>query len=64
MGQEEGAKREFAVEGLTLNFVSSSLYLGAYLVPQEDLDVWVKHKVEAWAQGVRFLGKIARQKPR
>ena len=29
-GQEEGAKREFAAEGLTLNFVSGSRYLGAY----------------------------------
>ena len=29
-GQEEAAKREFSVEGLTLNFVSSRRYLGAY----------------------------------
>ena len=28
-GQEEVAKREFAKEGLTLNFVSGSRYLGA-----------------------------------
>ena len=32
-GQEEAAKREFAKEGLCLNFVSGSLYLGAYLGP-------------------------------
>ena len=30
-GQEEAAKREFAVEGITLNFISGSGYLGAYL---------------------------------
>ena len=39
---EEGARREFAAEGLVLNFVSGSRYLGAYLGPQEELDVWVK----------------------
>ena len=32
--QEAGAKREFAVQGLVLNFVSGSRYLGAYLGPQ------------------------------
>ena len=30
-GQEEAAKREFAKEGLVLNFISGSRYLGAYL---------------------------------
>ena len=40
--QKEAAKREFAVEGLTLNFVSSSRYLGAYLGPQAELEAWVK----------------------
>ena len=29
LGQEEAAKRKFAVEVLTLNFVSGSRYLGA-----------------------------------
>ena len=32
-GKEEAAKREFAMEGLDLNFVSGSRYLGAYLGP-------------------------------
>ena len=45
--QEEAAKREFAVEGLTLNFVSGSRYLGAYLGPQ-------KAQVEAWDHGLDF----------
>ena len=56
-GQEEAAKQEFAVEGLTLNFVSVSRYLGAYLGPQAELEAWVKPQVEAWAHGVRVLGK-------
>ena len=30
-GQEEAAKREFAMEGLDLKFVSGRRYLGAYL---------------------------------
>ena len=33
-GQEEAARRGFAAEGLVLNFVSGSRYLGAYLGPQ------------------------------
>ena len=48
-GQEESARREFAVEGLELNFVSGSRYLVAYLVPQEYMAVWVKPQVKAWA---------------
>ena len=52
-GKEEVAKREFAVEGLTLNFVSGIRYIGAYLGPRDQL--------EAWAHGVRVLGKISRQ---
>ena len=62
-GQEAGAKREFAVEGLTLNFVSSSRYLGAYLGPQAELEAWVKPQVEAWAHGVKVLAKIAQRHP-
>ena len=46
-GQEEATKREFAKEGLCLNFVSGSRYLGAYLSPQEQLEAWVKPQVEA-----------------
>ena len=33
-GQEAGAKSAFAAEGLVLNFVSGSRYLGAHLGPQ------------------------------
>ena len=36
--QEEAAKREFAVEGLTLNFVSGSRNLGVYPSPKKDLE--------------------------
>ena len=62
-GQEAAARREFAAEGLTLNFVSGSRYLGAYLGPQAELEVWVKPKVEAWAHEVKVLVKIARKHP-
>ena len=41
-GQEEAEKQEFSVEGLTLNFVSGSRYLAAYLGPQAELEAWVK----------------------
>ena len=62
-GQEEAARREFAAEGLVLNFVSGSRYLGSYLGPQEELEAWVKAQVEAWAHGVRVSGEIAKQHP-
>ena len=62
-GQEEVEKREFAVEGITLNFISGSWYLGAYLGLQEELEVWVKPQVEAWAHGFRVLSKISRRHP-
>ena len=52
LGQEEAEKREFAVEGLTLNFVSDSRYLGTYLGPQAELEAWLKPQVEAWAHRV------------
>ena len=51
-GQEEAGRREFAVEGLVLNIVSGRRYLGAYLVPQEELEAWVKPQVEEWGHGV------------
>ena len=58
-GQEEAAKREFAVEGLTLNLVCGSRYLGVYLGPQEELEAWIKLKVEAWSHRFIVLGKIS-----
>ena len=61
LGQEKAAKREFAKEGLVLNFVSGSQYLGAYLGPQAESEAWVKPQVQAWAHGVRVLGKISRR---
>ena len=62
-GQEEAVKREFVKEGLDLNSISGSRYLRAYLGPRDQLEVWVKPQLEAWAQGVIVLGKIARRRP-
>ena len=61
--EEAAAKREFAKEGLVLNFISCSRYLGAYLVPQAELEAWVKPQVDAWYHGVKVLAKIARRHP-
>ena len=61
--QEAGAKREIAAEGLTLNFVSGSRYLWAYLGPQAELEAWVKPQGEAWAHGVKVLAKIDQRHP-
>ena len=57
-GQEAAVRREFEAEGLALNFIGGSICLGSYLGPQEELEVWLKPQVEAWAHGVRVLGKI------
>ena len=62
-GQEEATKREFSAEGLILNFVSGSWYLGAYLGPHDQLAVSVKPQVGAWSHGVRVLGKISQRHP-
>ena len=61
--QEEAARREFVVEGLVLNSLSGSRYLGDYLDPQEELEAWVEPQAESWTHGVRVLGKIARRHP-
>ena len=58
-GQEKSVRREFAAEGVYLNFLSGSRYLEAYLGPQEELAEWVKPQVEAWDHGVRVLGEIS-----
>ena len=51
-GKEEEPKRQFDVEGLTLNFVSGSWYFGAYLGPQEELETWVKLQVKHGPTGL------------
>ena len=61
--QEEAVTQEFVADGLELNFVSGSRYLGAYLRPQEELAEWLKPQVEAWADGVIVQGKISQQHP-
>ena len=55
--QEVVAGIEFEAEELALNFVSGSRYLGAYLVPQEELAEWVKPQAEAWTHCVSVFGK-------
>ena len=46
-----------------MNFTRGSWYLWAYLGLQAELEAWVKPQVEAWAHGVRVLGKISRRHP-
>ena len=43
--------------GLNLNYIGGSRYLGGYLGPRAELEVWVRTKLEAWAHGVRTLAK-------
>ena len=46
-GQEEATEREFAKEGLDLHFIRGSRYLGADLVPRDQLEAWVNPQVES-----------------
>ena len=50
-------------EGLDINFVGSSRYLGDYLGTRQELDEWVKPQVQAWANRVIVLNKIAKRNP-
>ena len=60
---EEAARREFEREGLNLNYVGGSQYLGAYLGNGEELEAWVRPKVEAWDHRLRILAKISKRYP-
>ena len=44
--QKEVAKRKFKAEGLHLNFVGGSRYMGGYLGPRKELDALVQPQVE------------------
>ena len=57
------ARGGFKWEGLNINFVDSSRYLGVYLGPREELDAWVWPKMEAWDHGVYILAKISKRYP-
>ena len=62
--EKEAEKREFERAGLNLNYVDGGRYLGAYLGPREDLEEWVRTKVEVWTHGVRTLSKISKRYPK
>ena len=56
--EKEAARWEFKQAGLNLNYVDSSRYLGDYWVPKEELEEWVRPKLDACSHGVRTLAKI------
>ena len=57
--QEGAAQREFKGEGLTINFVSGSCYLGAFVGMWEDLKEWFTPQVEQWGEGIQYLYKVS-----
>ena len=61
--EKEAAKREFEREGLNLKNIDGSCYLEEYLSPREELEEWVRTKVEAWYHGICILAKIAKWYP-
>ena len=59
--EKEAARREFEQAGLHLTYIDGSIYLGAYLGPMEELEAWMRTKVEAWDHRVRTLAKTAKR---
>ena len=55
--------REFEQEGLNQKNIDGSCYMGAYLAPREELEEWVRTKVEAWSHGICILAKISKWFP-
>ena len=51
------------IEGLILDSVGVSWFLGAYLGPRDKLETWVKPQVEAWSHVFMVLGQISRRQP-
>ena len=51
------------MEGININYVDGSRYLGAYLGPREELEEWVWPKVETWVHRICILAKISNQYP-
>ena len=44
--KKEAARQEFERARINLNYVDGSRYMGAYLGPREDIEEWVRPKVE------------------
>ena len=61
--EKEETKREFEQTGLNINYVDGSQYMGRFLGPREELEDWVRPKVEAWSHRVCTLAKISKRYP-
>ena len=57
--EKEASKREFKRVGLNIRYVNGGKYLGT----REELEEWVRPKVEALSHWVHTLAKIAKQYP-
>ena len=51
------------MEGLRVNVVIGTQYIGAYVGLEGEKDNWVRPQVKKWAEGVRDLEKVARRNP-
>ena len=61
--EKEASKRKFERAVLNLKYIDDSQYLGGYLGLREELEEWVRPKLEEWAHGVRTLAKIVNWYP-
>ena len=58
---EEAVMRKFDQSGLNFKYVGEKQYLAAYLGPREEIEEWMRPKVEAWSHGVRTIAKISKR---
>ena len=61
--KEETTNQAFEAEGLRINVVPGSQYIGAYIGPEEDSDAWVRPQAEKYSEDVRDLSKFIKKNP-
>ncbi len=59
--QQPAAKTH--LQGLDLEFLLGSRYLGGYIGDKDGIEDWIKPKIQAWIQGIADLAKVARRFP-
>ena len=61
--QEGAAQRAFYREGMVINFVAISHYMGAFAGLKGYLETWITPCVEKCTEGVLYVSKVAIQHP-
>ena len=57
--EEEEAQEYFEAKGLKLRFTRGHQYLGGLCGEQEEMEKWIRLKVQEWAETIDILGRFA-----